>query len=213
MKGRSEKDRPLSESEQRRLDAFEDTAAAMVAQGYMRVDLLVSVVKANIVAIAVAFPVFIGGIFLFVSVNGGISADASSIEFLLTLAVAVVVLICVHEGVHGLTWAMFSEHHLKDIEFGFMKKYFTPYCCCTAPLARGPYVLGALMPLVLVGIVPTAAAIAAGSYIWLMIGLVMTLSATGDVMIAVKALAFNSGGRETVFLDHPTLAGVVAFVR
>ena len=124
-----------------------------------------------------------------------------------------IALIFVHEGLHGVTWALFAENGFKDIEFGFMKELLTPYCTCAAPLKKGQYILGALMPLIALGLIPTAIGILAGSLLWLFIGLVMILSAGGDILIVLKLLRWRSEAAETRYVDHPTLAGLVAFER
>ena len=125
--------------------------------------------------------------------------------------VLMVILVVVHELVHGITWSFFTENHWKDIEFGFMKEYLTPYCTCACPLTRGQYIIGTLMPLVLLGLIPLAAAIMAGSYLWLWLGIIMTMSAGGDILIVINILKYKSQAAQVVYIDHPTQAGGVIF--
>jgi hypothetical protein len=131
----------------------------------------------------------------------------------LLLVVLILVLIVVHELIHGITWSMFTERHFKDIEFGFMKEYFTPYCTCLVPLSKKHYILGALMPGLLLGFIPTALGILLGSSLLFWIGIVMLLSAGGDLMIVMKLLAFKkqNDSTEVLIYDHPTQAGSVIF--
>ena len=131
----------------------------------------------------------------------------------LLFIVLFVVLIVVHELIHGLTWSMFSEHHFKDIEFGFMKELLTPYCTCTTPLPKKHYILGALMPCIVLGIIPTTIGILIGSSFLFWIGIVMILSAGGDIMIVWKVMKFKKQdeSKEIFIYDHPTQAGSVIF--
>ena len=62
--------------------------------------------------------------------------------------------IVVHELIHGLTWAYFAKKGFKSIRFGVFWEMLTPYCHCSEPLTVRQYCIGALMPLVVLGIIP-----------------------------------------------------------
>ena len=208
-----EKERKLSPAEQKRLARFEERAAQLTAQGYRRKELTVGIVQANVFAFALAVPVFLGGLLLFYRHNGAARLGFHMPLDLILLLVIAAALIAAHEGIHGLTWSLFAPQRWRDIEFGFMKEYLTPYCACMAPLRKGPYILGALMPLIALGLIPTLAAILAGSYLWLMIGFIMIISAGGDILIVWKLLTYKSTAKEIIYCDHPTQAGGVVFER
>ncbi len=205
-----EKKRRLSEKEKKRKEEFDQLCDEMEERGYQKKELLVSVTKANIYACIMAFPVFGIGFYLFYKHNG-ISAFGLSGYWSIFLTVTMLVLIVVHELIHGITWSIFSKNHFRDIDFGIMKEYMTPYCVCKAPLEKGPYLLGCLMPLILLGILPSIVAIFSGSFFLLLNGLIMIISAGGDIMIAAKLLAHKTDKKELLCLDHPTLAGLVVF--
>ena len=131
----------------------------------------------------------------------------------LLFLVLFVALIVAHELIHGLSWSIFTPRHWKDVEFGFMKQYLTPYCTCRVPLAKGQYIFGALMPLVLLGLLPMLAGILAGSMGLMLLGVIMTDSAAGDILIVWKILRYRSDAGEIVYVDHPTQAGGVIFER
>ena len=207
-----EKNRKLSEKEQRRLAAFEATCEQYLQQGYKKTDLTIGIVRANLVVLLIAIPVVALGVLLFMWKNST-AAHLPDPQRAILLLVLIVVLIVVHELIHGITWSMFTERHFKDIEFGFMKEYFTPYCTCLVPLSKKHYILGALMPGILLGVVPTALGILLGSPLLFWTGIVMLLSAGGDIMIVMKLLAFKKQNESTEVLiyDHPTQAGSVIF--
>ena len=75
--------------------------------------------------------------------------------------------------------------------------------------------MGALMPCVVLGILPTAIGILLGSHLLFWTGIVMILTAGGDIMIVMKVLAYKSqnGAEEILIYDHPTQAGSVIFER
>ena len=208
---KTEEKRTLTAAEQRRLERFEALKAKLEAQGWRAADLTISIVKANVFSMLLALPLMAVCLWLFFLRND-VNWDLPRNWQLLYLIVFIA-LIFVHEGLHGVTWALFAENGFRDIEFGFMKELLTPYCTCAAPLKKGQYILGALMPLIVLGLIPTAAGILAGSLLWLFIGLVMILSAGGDMLIVLKLLRWKSDAAEKRFVDHPTLAGLAAFER
>ena len=206
----NEKSRELSPAEERRLRAFEELSESMIAQGYRRVELTVGIVKANAFALLLLIPLLLVGIGLFLLINrtAGISIGAMNpVLFFVVL----IVLVVVHELIHGLTWAVFAEHHWADIEFGFMKQYLTPYCTCRVPLTRGQYITGALMPLLVLGILPMIAGILFGSMPVLFMGIIMADSAAGDILIVRQIRRYRSEAGSVVYIDHPTQAGGVIF--
>lgn len=211
----SESERPLTEAEQRRLDHFNQVREALAAKGYQETFFTIGIVKANAYTMLAAIPVTIGVFLLFFLCNrhregfGLTLGFGGMLGFLLVFLAAVVA----HELIHGLTWACFAENGWKDIEFGFMVKYLTPYCTCAAPLKKGPYILGALMPLIVLGLIPTVISMFTGSFFLVLFGLVMILSAGGDVMIVLKLLRYKTGRLDILYYDHPTEAGGVIFER
>ena len=209
---KSEKNRKLSAKEQRRLNVFEETCERLSQKGYKKTDLTISIVKANLFVFLLAIPVVAIGVLLFAWKNP-ISLLMPSPHGSLLFFVLFFVLVVVHELIHGLTWSLYAEHHFKDIEFGFMKEYLTPYCTCTTPLLKSHYIMGALMPCVVLGILPTAIGILLGSHLLFWIGIVMILAAGGDIMIVIKVLAYKSqrDSKEILVYDHPTQAGSVIF--
>ncbi len=205
-----EKNRELSPAEKRRLAAFEALSEDMIARGYRRTELTVSIVKANVFAVLLLIPLLIVGLGLFWLKNRTIGGSFMPMSAL-WLLVSLIVLTVVHELIHGLSWAIFAEHHWKDIEFGFMKQYLTPYCTCGVPLGKGQYIFGALMPLVLLGILPMIAGILTGSLPLLVMGIIMADAAGGDILIVWKILRYRSEAGSFVYIDHPTQAGGVIF--
>ena len=206
------KERKLTKAEQRRQERFDRLTEQMLENGYSRKELTISIAKANVFAFVLLIPLAIIGFWLFFQINGagGISTGLGTMFIFL---VSIFVLIVVHEMIHGACWAVFSKNHLKDIEFGIMMPYLAPYCTCAEPLTKSQYLFGALMPLLLLGILPMIIGILAGSILVLLIGILMADAAAGDIMIAWKVIRFKSSAKEVVFIDHPTQGGGVVFER
>ncbi len=213
IKDQNEKNRKLTEAEQRRLAHYEALSADYIAQGYKRTELTVGIVAANIFALMFGLPLVIAGIILFHIVHPGEMLLRLSFPEFVLFIVLMFVLVVGHELIHGVTWSIFAAQHFRDIEFGFMKEYLTPYCTCKCPLSRGKYIVGALMPLIVLGLLPMIMGITLGWKLWMLLGMIMTISAGGDILIVINILKYKSSCNEIVYIDHPTQAGGVIFER
>ena len=172
-----EKNRKLTEAEKRRLAHFEQVKETLIQDGYTVKELTIGIVKANVYAILMALPLCLVTVIPFILVNRGkLYFEGNPLITSVLFVITLVVLVVVHELIHGLTWSIFAQDHFKSIEFGFMKEYATPYCTCTVPLKKGAYIAGALMPLIILGIMPAVIAIFTGSFFLLAIGFVMILT-------------------------------------
>jgi hypothetical protein len=207
-------ERKLSEKESQRKERFDSLCADMEKNGYTAKPMTVGVVKANILAVVIMLPfvILFAGIYFLVNrtVNFSISEDKLLLE-LWAFVVLLFVFIVVHELIHGITWGCFAKSHFRAIEFGVIWSMLTPYCTCSEPLKKWQYLLGAAMPTLILGFVLGAAAAVLHAMLLLWLAEVMIFSGGGDFLIILKMLLYRSGGRDTVFYDHPTDCGFVVF--
>ena len=210
-----ENQRKLTKSELLRKEAFEKKKAELEAQGYRSEDLTIGLVYANVMAILLGLPLILvlgAGFALrlfYAPTSGGMSGPHGFLLF----CVVFIILIFVHELIHGIFWSVSAKNRWKSISFGFIAKYMTPYCTCSEPLGKKQYIFGAVMPTVILGILPALAAIAAGSVFLFVIGAVMIFAGGGDLTIILKLLRHKNGGKDTIYIDHPYQAGLIAFSR
>ena len=212
----SEKERKLSKAELRRKEAFDAENARRLAEGYVRHDLTVSVAKANWLGLLLSMPLvgLLMGLFTLLAPAQDKEWNMAEASFFPLVVVAVVLLLTVlHELVHGAVFGWFAPHRYKAIQFGVIWSMLTPYCACTEPLTRGQYLSGSAMPTIVVGLLPAAIAIAMNDLGWFTIALLMVIGGGGDMLIILKLITFRPQGKETLFCDHPTLPGLVAYVR
>lgn len=140
----------------------------------------------------------------------GVNLDfTSSIIVLLALLALTVV----HEGIHGITWACFAKEHFGAIDFGIIWSMLTPYCTCNAALTKSQYIIGAMMPTVIVGFIPAAIAVAFNYPTLFFISMIMILCGGGDALIILKLLCYKEHGKESIYMDHPYECGVVVLER
>ena len=204
-------ERVLTEAEQRRLERYKIKSEELEREGYTNTDLTISVVKANIGALY-GLIMTVPFIAIYVIRYDGTDFGRSRISAGsgLTVLALLLLLTVVHELIHGVTWSRFTKKGFKDIEFGVISKYLTPYCTCSQPLTKWEYITGALMPGLLLGIVPCIIGCMAADILFLAAGVLMTIAAGGDILIA-KMILGNKASKKALYLDHPTEIGLVMF--
>lgn len=201
----------LSEKEKIRLEKFNIIRDQMKEDGYREKLLTINMKKANILVFLTILPVIIpvNLIYFYVNNERGSLGDFSLKGWLMFL-VLYVLFILIHELVHGITWALVSKKGFDVIEFGIMWEHMAPYCTCKVPLEKKDYLIGALAPLVVVGILPTIIGILIGSYLLTTLGAFLVIGAIGDILITKKILDYRPGENFLIY-DHPTEAGSIVF--
>ncbi|NPE44858.1 MULTISPECIES: DUF3267 domain-containing protein [Sphingobacterium] len=129
-----------------------------------------------------------------------ITSLSSALLGVLVIAIGV----AVHELIHGITWSCYTKNGFRSIKFGVLMKMLTPYCHCKEPLRVRQYIIGALMPSIILGIIPIMYAWYSGNIHILLFAIFFTVSAAGDFMIV--QLIWREDMRSLV-LDHPSEAG------
>lgn len=203
-------ERKLTPKEQQRKAEFEKVAEHMRGDGYSQHDLTVGVAFANIAGpfLMLPFVTIVGLLYFFTKPSG----DALFRIDLLFLPLFIV-LIVLHEAIHGLTWGILSKDHFQSISFGIIWTALTPYCTCREPLKRWQYILGGLMPTWILGFAMAAVSIVLHSDLLFLLSEGMILAGCGDFLIALKLLLFQTKGKDVLFYDHPYECGLVAFER
>jgi hypothetical protein len=206
--------RKLTEKEIKRKEKFDALRTHMEQEGYTTNPVTVGVLKANILAIVVMLPFGVLFAWIYYLANPTVDFSISEDKLLIALCAYIIlmlVLVVVHELIHGITWGFFTKNRFKSIEFGVIWKMLTPYCYCSEPLKRWQYLLGSAMPTLILGFVLGAAAVAFHSISLLCLSEVMIFAGGGDFLIILKMLLYRSQGSDTVYYDHPTECGFVVF--
>jgi len=134
----------------------------------------------------------------------GVFSPLGSIASILALIAGVVV----HELIHGITWAHYAENGWKSISFGVIWKMLAPYCHCNEVLTKRGYITGALMPCIVLGILPGIAALCIGSIALLIWGIIFIAAAAGDLWMSWLLM---KEAPDALVLDHPSEAGFYIF--
>lgn len=150
----------MDEINQKRLEIFNQTSEDLLRAGYMKTALTTTAEKASrdgaLYSLILSAPFVIA--FLLTYNQPLFGFDAHFFIRLIIFLLIVFGLVIVHELIHGLTWSFFTRAGFKSISFGMIWEMMTPYCTCRKPLKKAQYVTGAIMPCLILGIIPCIAA-------------------------------------------------------
>ena len=203
------KDGKKNTAKQRIIDNYEVQREKYLEEGYVEKQEIISVLKANIMALVTAGPFVLAGLLLWFTREREYQywGFKGSVGF----CVMFLLLIVVHEMLHGLGWSIFAKKRWKSMYFGVMWDSLTPYCHCKEPLRPGAYFFGGLLPFLVLGIGMYIAAWVSGSSIVWALSLFNILAAGGDITPMCMLVKYL--GKNAVILDHPTECGFIAFER
>ena len=203
-------ERKLTEKELKRKEQFDILRAEMKKNGYKEKALTIGILQANVEAIIIMLPFVVAAAMIYFHVNSS-GVQEISLSFSILLVPILLVMIVLHELIHGLVWGCFAKNHFHSIEFGVIWKALTPYCTCSEPMKRWQYILGGAMPTLVLGAGTAAMAVVTNQLLLFFVAELMIFSGGGDFLIILKILLYRSGRKETVYYDHPYECGVVVF--
>ena len=116
--------------------------------------------------------------------------------------------IVLHELIHGIFFAKYAKNGFKSVKYGVLWKYLTPYCHCKEPLTVRHFIVAAIMPTIILGVIPAIISILTGNILLLVWGIIFTVSGAGDILIIYSIRKFNE---TDLVLDHPSEVGVYIF--
>lgn len=183
-----------------------------LADGYEERQETISVLKANLMALVTAGPIVVIQFVIWILAEKQ-AEGLFNLRNIILLWVLLVVLIFVHELLHGLGWGIWTEKKWKSISLGIMWESFTPYCHCKEPLKPKQYLFGCLTPFLVLGIGMFILSLATGNPVIFVLGVINTLSAGGDTTIACMLFKYLKYREGCYILDHPTDCGFIAFVK
>lgn len=178
-----------------------------LVEGYVAEKRTVSLLLANIFSIILLAVLLLAGFAAMHLLWPSVNFDFGSSEMLLLLVVFIVGIV-VHELIHGITWILATHKGFSHLSFGVIK--MSPYCHIDVPMPKRQYVAGALMPLLLLGVLPTLVALAIGNFFWLLVGIIFITAAAGDIMIV---WAIRKEPATVLVYDHPSEAGCYVYRR
>ena len=187
-----------------RIENFERIKKAYQAQGYTYKKMEVNIITANVVACVIMVIMAVIGLYAFYLLHNRIV-----IFFPLWLLLCMLISTIVHELLHGVAWSMFCEKKWKSVQFGIIWKMITPYCSCLEPLSWLPYLIGALAPCMILGVVPYIVAIISGNSLLLWFAIFNIAAAGGDLMVALHICK----DQPSLMMDLPEECGYISIYK
>lgn len=139
-----------------------------------------------------------------------ISTNLVEYSFLFSFSILIILIIGIilHELIHGITFSFFTKKGFKSIKFGVIWKMLTPYCHCVEPLLVKHYVLGGIMPAIILGFLPFVYSLIFGNLFWLTFAFFFTIAAIGDFIIIFM---LRNEDKNSMVLDHPSEIGCFVY--
>jgi len=111
-----------------------------------------------------------------------------------------------HEVIHFLSYYLIGKVPTKYLKIGFQIKSITPYAHCKKPLTASVYRLSAILPGLLLGIIPGIACLITGNAYIFILTIIFTIAAGGDFLLIWLLRKIPA-----CFLvqDHPEKAGCI----
>lgn len=190
-------------------------------ESYSKVELTMSAAKANAYALFFILPILLLYIpayilvwpeqFAFSNLREVMAAYKTWLLFSPVVLMVVFVLgAVVHELLHGFTWAIFCKRGLKSIQYGVYWALLTPYCHCKEVLPLRPYIVGGLMPGLVMGLLPAMAGLVLGNILVFLFGLFFSMAAGGDLLVLWM---LRHQRKEDLVQDHPDKIGCFVLVK
>ncbi|MBO4604680.1 MAG: DUF3267 domain-containing protein [Clostridiales bacterium] len=208
----------LTEAEKKRQAAFDLKEKELLAKGYERHDLTITLLKANIIGVLLTLPFIAAFTAAYYFWNGGMGIRSllndSPVMYFVSLVIvflSMIPLAVIHEFIHGSSWALGAENGTKDMEYGFQKETLTPYCYCRSPLTKPMYIFGSLMPMMTLGVLVGIISVFAGNLVIWAIAVLQTMGGAGDILVSAMLICYKTKGKDVVLLDHPNECGLVVF--
>ena len=120
------------------------------------------------------------------------------------LLLAILPGILAHELIHALAWAVAARYPLSAIQLGIRWRSLAPYAHPREPIAARAYRIGAVMPLLVLGLAPALMALAIGAPRLMAYGLFFVFTAGGDLLALWLMRGIPAG---SLVQDHPTRVG------
>ncbi len=193
----------------------------MVTDNYIKKEHTLCATKANFKALLFVLPIIVIYVsvylliwpeqFTFTSLKNTLSAYKAFMLFTPFVLLLVIILGAIlHELLHGFTWALFCANGLQSIKYGICWALLTPYCHCEEVLPLRAYMIGGMMPGLILGLIPALIGLMLGNIPVFLFGLLFSMAASGDLMILWM---LRNQKKSDLVQDHPDLIGCYVFVK
>lgn len=206
------KKKQLTPVQEKIIANYEMQKEKFLTAGYEERQETISVLKANLMAFVTAGPFAVLWFIIWILAQKQ-GEGLFGVRDILLFWIFLLILIFVHELLHGIGWVKWTENKWQSIYLGVMWDLLTPYCHCKEPLKPKQYLYGGLMPFLVLGMGMFVLALITGNHVIFLLSVLNTLCAGGDTTIACMLFKYLKYRDHCYILDHPTKCGFAAFVK
>jgi len=190
-------------------DEFQKMKTKLNESGYKEKEVTITSGKAMALGLLYSLPfvVILGLVYRFFMIDRANLLEVSGITFYITFIVIIAISVVIHELLHGIGWAISSGKGWNVVRFNI--NAMMPSCACKVALKKQSYLIGVLLPLIVLGIVSTVFLFVYPGTISMLTMLVNFVGAGADLIIAFTVLK----EKDVLIADHPTEAGYIAFYK
>ena len=169
---------------------------------YKKKLIALNIKKADNFAVILFFAsiILLGAVNLFDKRTPVLTTGSVWFDSLLALGIFVVGMLA-HEGVHALGGILFGKLSPKQVKFGFDLRGMNLYTHFESPMPMKGFLLTAILPCAITGLVPVAIVTAFGGLIPLGATCLLFAGCAGDIVTFVSALKQD---KNALVSDHPT---------
>lgn len=114
--------------------------------------------------------------------------------FVVTFFLGYVLGIVLHEGIHAISWVLADKGVSgAAISFGIIRSSGIPYCHLKVPVRRNCYLIGILMPGLIVGLGPLVVGYVTGNFMAWLLGIFLIHAALSDIIVVRFLLKERAG--------------------
>lgn len=121
-------------------------------------------------------------------------------DILILIAIYIVLLI-LHELIHGFGFIVFCKAKRSDISFGVKLSKGYAYCSNKKPMTRNGYRLAIILPMIITGLIPAIICAIFFDVKWVILFAAAFSGGSGDIAMFISTLQYS---KDKMFLDHPS---------
>ncbi len=203
--------RALLDQEENWQKEFEPVSKKLEKAGYTRSDISTGAPEKSLMkTIIPSLPVVAILLIAYYLVGGGPLFGDSSSEGIVVFILLIFGYV-IHDMMHAFLWGLFAEHHYGSAKFGISRKKLMSFSYFSGPMKKGQYVLGAILPFLVLGVAVSVFGILYQSTLIFWTGALLTMAGGEDLLVVCKLLMYKSTKSEVLVYDLPTECGVAVF--
>lgn len=191
------------------IEEFEKMKVELHKKGYKEKDVTISSGKAMVLGVLYALPFVIvfGLLYRFFLIGRAHLLELGGLSFYIMFIVIIAISVVIHELLHAIGWAVASGKGWNVVRFNI--NAMMPSCACKVALEKKEYLIGVLIPFVVLGLGTVLFIFIYPGTISLLSMMVNFIAAGADLIIACNVLK----ERDSLIVDHPTEAGYITFYK